>query len=352
LKKSRKKTWILLLCLAALLIVGFQILRHHFMEPERQARILLRTAIKKKFPEKVKAMYAAYGIKPADGDGFGQAEDSDKPDVILVHGLDDPGKVWMNLKPALIDAGFKVWIMTYPNDQPIVESARFFFKEMTSLKAKGRKSVCIVAHSMGGLVSREMLTCPKLAYGKGVLKEKVPRVEQLIMVGTPNKGSEMARFRFFSEFRDQLANLSSDNSILLQGILDGAGEAGLDLIPGSLFLKTLNSRPRPKGTDMLVIAGVMSTWDTKDIEKFIGRIKSRLPSSAYEAVSKISDLLGSMAHGLGDGLVSVDSARLEDVPLRIVQGTHLSIIRNISAGSDRTPPAVPIISAQLTKRKR
>jgi pimeloyl-ACP methyl ester carboxylesterase len=337
----------LLLTLATLLVVGFQIFRHHFIEEEKQARIRLRKTIQQKYPEKVKEMYAAYGIKSANRNGFNPAEDIEKSDVIFVHGLDEPGKVWMNLKPTLIADGFNVWLMTYPNDQPIVESAQFFFEEMKILKTKGRKTVSIVAHSMGGLVSREMLTSPKLAYMKSVLSEDVPRVSQLIMVGTPNGGSELARFRIFTEFRDQLANLFSDNYIWLQGIIDGAGEAGLDLIPGSPFLETLNGRPHPQHTDMLVIAGVMSTWDTEDIEKILHKIKIQLPDNTHEAVAKMGDLLNSMTRGLGDGLVSVDSARLDGVPLRIVQGTHLSIIRNISVNSRRIPPAVPIIVEYL-----
>jgi pimeloyl-ACP methyl ester carboxylesterase len=349
LKKSRVKFWMLVMALSLLVVIGFQAIRHHYIEEERQARIRLRETIKQKYPEKVNEMYAAYGIKPANGNGFNQTEDIEKPDVILVHGLDEPGKVWMNLEPILINDGFNVWIMTYPNDQPIVESAQFFLEEMIYLKATGRKTVSIVAHSMGGLVAREMLTSPSLAYSQNVLNEDVPRVAQLIMVGTPNGGSELARFRIFTEFRDQFANLLADNYSWLQGILDGAGEAGLDLIPSSPFLETLNSRPHPKNTDLLVVAGVMGKWGTEDIEKFIHTIKARLPGETHDTVAKIGGLLNSMAHGLGDGLVSVDSAKLDGAPLRIVQGSHLTIIRNISVKSQRIPPAVPIIVEYLTK---
>ncbi len=294
-------------------------------------------------------MRAVYGLKLADGKGFKGTEDTEKSDVVLVHGLDDPGKVWMNLAPALINNDFHVWIMTYPNDQPIVESARFFFEEMVSFRAKGKKTVSIVAHSMGGLVAREMLSSPELAYIQSALNENVPVVAQLIMVGTPNHGSELARFRIFAEFRDQLTNLFTGNYSWLQGILDGAGEAGIDLIPGSSFLETLNSRPYPKNVNMLVIAGVMSTWETSDIEKFIHKIKVKLPHNTHDVVAKIGGLLNSMAHGVGDGLVSIDSARLNGVSLRIVQGTHLSIIRNIRVSSRRVPPVVPIVVEYLTK---
>ena len=210
-KKGPVKFWMLLVSMSLLLVVGFQILRHHYLEEEKQARILLRETIRQKFPEEANEMFAAYGIKSADGNDFIPSKDTGKPDVILIHGLDEPGKVWMNLRPSLMNAGFNIWIMTYPNDQPIIESAQFFFEEMKTLKARGRKTVSIVAHSMGGLVSREMLTRPELAYIQRASNEDVPMVAQLIMVATPNDGSELARFRVFTEFRDQLANLFSSH---------------------------------------------------------------------------------------------------------------------------------------------
>ncbi|MBW2437513.1 MAG: hypothetical protein JRF29_09555, partial [Deltaproteobacteria bacterium] len=49
----------------------------------------------------------------------------------------------------------------------------------------------------------------------------------------------------------------------------------------------------------------------------------------------------------GDGLVTVESTRLEGVPHRTVDGTHMSMIRNMTTRSKRIPPAVPIIIDQL-----
>ena len=60
-----------------------------------------------------------------------------------------------------------------------------------------------------------------------------------------------------------------------------------------------------------------------------------------EQVNALGTYLISMTHGLGDGLVTVESTRLEGVPHVTVDGTHLSIIRNIAKNSQRVPPAVP-----------
>jgi hypothetical protein len=48
--------------------------------------------------------------------------------------------------------------------------------------------------------------------------------------------------------------------------------------------------------------------------------------------------------------VTVESTRLPGVPHRTVDGTHLSMIRNISSDSRRMPPAVPIIVEQLKRQ--
>lgn len=328
-------------------VVVIQVVRHFFREEERRIRTHIREIVKKEYPEAVNQLKATYGLKH-----FEQPKTSVKPDaqtspVILVHGLDEPGKVWMNLAPALVEKGFSVWTMTYPNDQPITESARFFFECIKSHRLVKAKHISIVAHSMGGLVAREMLTHPSLSYAEKVDKGELPAVWQLIMVGTPNHGSELARFRIFTELREQIAGLFSEKYHWLQGILDGAGEAGMDLIPGSTFLKRLNRRPHPIDVNMLVIAGTMNPWQKNEIEDFAHNLKVKLPEDTRVAVKEMENVLLLASNEVGDGLVSVRSAQLSGVPLRIVQGTHLSMIRNITAGSQRIPPAIPIIMKQL-----
>ena len=328
-------------------MVVIQVARHFFREEERRIRTYIREAVKKEFPETFNQLKTLYGLKH-----FGQSKtplkfDIQASEVILVHGLDEPGKVWMNLAPALVENGFPVWTMTYPNDQPITESARFFFECIESHRLAKTKNISIVAHSMGGLVAREMLTQPSLSYTEKVDKKELPAVWQLIMVGTPNHGSELARFRIFTEFREQIASLFSEKHHWLQGILDGAGEAGIDLTPGSSFLERLNRRPHPRNVNMLVIAGTMSPWQKNEIENFAHNLKIKLPEDSRIAVKEMENVLLLVSNEIGDGLVSVRSAQLSDVPLRIVQGTHLSMIRNITADSQRIPPAIPIIIEQL-----
>jgi hypothetical protein len=201
---------------------------------------------------------------------------------------------------------------------------------------------------MGGLVSREMLTSPEFAYARSIEEKMVPEVASLIMVGTPNHGSQMARFRWFSEVRDHLARLSKGNTSWQGAIFDGAGEAKIDLLPESRFITELNSRPNPD-IDMLIIAGISSPWQEDDINDMIVDVRKEVPEDQQELVDDIGEYMIEMTHGLGDGLVTVESARLEGIPHRTVEGTHLSMIRNITTSSKRIPPAVPIIVEYLNK---
>ncbi|MHC4718838.1 MAG: esterase/lipase family protein, partial [Planctomycetota bacterium] len=217
--------------------------------------------MKERFPEETAAFSRSFGLVRFESDGAvcdGGA--SGRGSVVLVHGLDDPGKVWRSLAPELCDQAFDVWLMQYPNDQPIEESADWFFEELKGLRERDVDRISIVAHSMGGLVSRDLLTRPEIEYAEAVRCEVVPEVTALIMVGTPNHGSPMARIRVLAEVRDQLARLTKGEGSWLGGILDGAGEAKIDLLPGSRFLTELDRRPHPEGLSMLIIAGVTSPW--------------------------------------------------------------------------------------------
>jgi pimeloyl-ACP methyl ester carboxylesterase len=241
--------------------------------------------------------------------------------------------------------------MHYPNDQPVVESARLFFEELQSLKQQGIDRISIVAHSMGGLVSREMLTRPEIEYNASAKSRQVPSVAVLIMVGTPNHGSQLARLRVFTEMRDQLARMTKGEINWLGSIIDGAGEAKIDLLPGSRFLTELNARPHPQGTDMLIIAGVTSPWNESDIKRWVRDLSQKVSADRQKWVDELGKNMIALTHGLGDGLVTVESTRLEGVPHRTVDGTHLSMIRNIASDSRRIPPAVPIIIDYLKRQE-
>jgi pimeloyl-ACP methyl ester carboxylesterase len=349
-KLSKRRRWLWIVCLAIVLVGLWQLFTNIYREEEKELRRQLRETVKEKFPEQAAELSKTFGLFFFEGDREAPLRvNIERKSIVLVHGLDDPGAVWQSLAPALVKEDFNVWLMQYPNDQPIVESARLFFMALEGLKQHGIDRISIVAHSMGGLVSREMLTRPELEYSASVKDRRLPEVLSLIMVGTPNHGSQLARLRVFTEIRDQLARLTKGQANWLGGILDGAGEAKIDLLPGSRFLTELNARPHPEGLDMLVIAGITSPWSESDINGWTDNLRQKVQDDKQKWVDEFGKNMISMTHGLGDGLVTVESTRLAGVPHRTVEGTHLSMIRNITSGSRRIPPAVPIIIEHLKR---
>lgn len=342
----KKHKSLLFLMIGFALFYGTEAVRSYFVEEEREIRTQIREKALEAYPKVAQDIMANYGIEPY-GHKTALAENQNGKHVILIHGIDDPKKAWMNLAPALEKAGYSVGIMTYPNDQPIRNSAQFFIDQLLELKAK---NISIIAHSMGGLVSREMLTAPDMAYADKVQKGLVPKVDHLIMVGTPNHGSELARFRIITELREQFIHMTKSNYHWMQFFVDGAGEAGLDLIPDSPFLAKLNARPHPDGVDMMVIAGLMSPKDKVNLDAFVKRFGVELPKGIQTITHKVEEKLDTVTGAIGDGAVTAQSARLGSVPYKTVSGTHLSIIRNMFPGSTRVPPAVPLILDKLSQK--
>lgn len=329
-----------------ILLAGlYQIVTHFYQDEEKVVRSNIRSAVKEALPDQDKKFSETIGLfhYGADRGGVSGEDDRSGASVVLIHGLDDPGKVWQDLNPALVAEGYDVWQFEYPNDQPLAESADLFFQELPELRSAGIDEITIVAHSMGGLISRDLLTRSAFEYYGAVAAQRVPKVKNLIMVGTPNHGSAMVKLRFFAEVRDYFARLIKGQTNLLNLIFDGAGEAKIDLLPGSQFLQELNSRPYPEDVEQLIIAGITSPWELEELTEISEQFSDKIPGISEQALNTINAALAAMTDGLGDGLVSVESTRLPGIPHLTVRGTHLTMIRNMAPNSDRVPPAVPII---------
>jgi|GEM_PF-316886 len=274
--------------------------------------------------------------------------------VILVHGLDEPGQIWNATIPALQQEGYTVCELTYPNDQGIDESAVFLYDQLKTLHTLGVRNVDLVAHSMGGLVSRELLTHPKMyagdGAGPGTGAQGLPAIDRLIMIGTPNHGSEIARIRVASEWREQISRMLSGDGLLFGGVFDGAGEAGIDLLPESDFLVALNSRPLPTNVHISIVAGIASPVSDERLDSLSETLTNLVGEEQSQTVQDIRDLLTTVSDGIGDGCVSLKSASLEGVDdFTVVNDNHITMLGNLINGSQRIPPAVPIILDRLGK---
>jgi pimeloyl-ACP methyl ester carboxylesterase len=152
---------------------------------------------------------------------------AESPPVLLIHGyLATRGSVHL-LERRLTEKNHVV--MTYPLGSlhlgDIRESSAFIAGKVESLLAQtGVAQVDIVAHSMGGLVALDYLK-----RGGGA-----PYVRRLVLMGTPARGTWSA---------------------LLGIVTAPLGKGGRQLLPGSDFLRDLDSTPLPPGPEVITLSG-------------------------------------------------------------------------------------------------
>lgn len=66
---------------------------------------------------------------------------------------------------------------------------------------------------------------------------------------------------------------------------------------------------------MLSIAGNVSPWNKRDIDRFLDPARETAPVAVQKMLTDLETLLKSMSDGLGDRLVTVESTRLDGVEI-------------------------------------
>jgi pimeloyl-ACP methyl ester carboxylesterase len=303
---------------------------------ERRLRVLVHDQLDQWFPEEMAPDDGWHGLhlrQAAQGTGS-----PGLPRVVLLHGLDEPGTIWDDLAPALGAAGYEVWELRYPNDQGIDRSAAFLADRWQGLPAD--RPTVLIGHSMGGLLAREFVSRWRHPVGQAARVDWAP-VSGVILAGTPNHGSEWARLRVWLELRDQFPNATGRRFSLFAALRDGTGEAKVDLRPGSDFLQGLNARPWPDSVPVLTIAGQLVDQPAS--------LTAGLEAASVECKSSaLRDRLAAwwsgIGAGLGDGVVTLDSARLsEGPPPLVVDASHRGMLVRLLPGDPEPPAIAPIV---------
>ncbi len=317
----------------AILLLGWTWWSEESPETDRHLRGLISQQLHSWFPTAMAPDDDWYGIFLRDPIRAAKA-----PGVLLIHGLDEPGDIWDDLAPVLSQAGFTVWEFRYPNDQGIATSTALLAQHWLELPAD--QPLVLIGHSMGGLVAREFVSRWRHPVASLPRVDGAP-VRGVILVGTPNQGSEWARLRIWLELRDHLANKRPGPFDPLAGLKDGLGEAKVDLRPGSDFLKVLNARPWPTQISLFIIAGRLIGPPGERLAELKAAAMAAGVGELAEELEGLDDRLG---EGLGDGLVSLESARLPGVTALVVNASHRGMIRKLLASNPEPPAIAPILS--------
>lgn len=259
--------------------------------------------------------------------------------VLCVHGVESKPSVFGDFRAFVGRQSDPIKIATfgYANDEAIDRISKELAVRLRIQKRDfPDRRILIVAHSMGGLVARHMLENRQLD----------PRnVTILIMLGTPNHGSRLSRLRSGLDILNCF-ELHGGNAKILTPMLDGLGEAGHDLSPGSPFLIDLNNRPRNPairyhlilGNRGLVSEDQLSAIRTRALQQ-ITRFRNH---EIYE--QKAANWLGDLdevVRGKGDGAVSIERGRLSGVRHIVVPLSHMGLVRRSKTDSEQ-PAFAPV----------
>lgn len=295
---------------------------------ERDLRVTAQAQLEAWLPEVVSPEPGRIGFTPASGE---QADGAAQ--VILIHGLDEPGGIWDEMALALAEAGLVAWEFRYPNDQAIAQSADLLAAHWSRLTSE---AIYLVGHSMGGLVIRDFVSRHRHPVSQSPAVGG-PVVGGVVMIGTPNQGSEWARLRAWLEIREWLADLPEGRASLFSGLRDGTGAAKLDLRPDSRFLSDLNRRSWPDEVPVLILGGLL-TEPTEDMMDGLERIADDL--GLDDAQPLVEKWWRDAGQGIGDGAVPVESLAFEGAPGPVLlPASHRGLVLTLP-WSDQVPPAI------------
>ncbi len=150
-----------------------------------------------------------------------QPYDPNRTPVIFVHGLQDTPASWAPLINTLradpeIRRRYQFWVYSYPSGYPYFYSAALFRQELDGITRAfpHHKRIVLIGHSMGGMVSRLMITdagdkiwidffgktpaqTPVHGRERQILEESLifehrTDVQRVIFMSTPHRGSDLA----------------------------------------------------------------------------------------------------------------------------------------------------------------
>jgi pimeloyl-ACP methyl ester carboxylesterase len=225
--------------------------------------------------------------------------------VIMVHGLMSSPQTWMEMFNDLrgnpeIRSKYQFWFFQYPTGYPINYSASILRKQLLDIWQKtdpdGQNpyfnEAVLIGHSMGGMLSHEMMQDSQDVYWDSVFAEPIesiqldeddkaflkdifyfehlPFVKRVVFIATPHRGSSLAD-KWFTKIGSSMVNLpgtvSSVSSDLFQLSQDQLAvdlkevskrtPNSLDhLSPSSNFVVTMNKVPMQADIPYHSIIGV------------------------------------------------------------------------------------------------
>lgn len=254
--------------------------------------------------------------------------DPNRPTICLVHGINSSSEGFVHMIPWLEEAGYGIVVFDYPYNQKLDQSCEEFRADWTAFRAKvgERRPWTVLTHSMGALLARSYIEGPGRRAGD---------VDSLIMIAPVNQGANVARVQPLWRMISGMKAIGENRvSRAMAELAEGDGQSAQDMLPGSPFLKRLNSNPPNEAVAYHIIAGdsgVLTAEDRRQIEarlEDVARGSGFLAPLTRLATGEVAPLLDELTDGTGDGCVTVARTRISGGPDPVIlHANHAELIR-------------------------
>jgi Alpha/beta hydrolase family len=233
-----------------------------------------------------------------------QPYDPNKIPIICVHGLMDSQATWVPMINTLrsdpdIRRNYQIWFYSYPSGYPYPYSAAIMREQLDAINARypGHKKVVLIGHSMGGLISRTMLTDSGMTLWHAAFKASPDQLQvsersrklltqslifkhrdevgRVIFISAPHRGSELATnwagrigsslvkapFTLLGVANEARGLITRDASALQLRRIPNSIDT---LAPNNRFVKAINTIPLTPGIPYNSIMGDRGKGGNKD----------------------------------------------------------------------------------------
>ncbi|MGI9239757.1 MAG: esterase/lipase family protein [Verrucomicrobiales bacterium] len=226
-----------------------------------------------------------------------QAYDPNKIPVLLIHGLGDSRATWMPMVDTLrndevIRQSYQFWCFSYPTGLPYPLSASILrnYLDQFSERYQGHKDIVVIGHSMGGMISRLLITDSGMTLWNGsydkppeaipfseetrrvvtdaLIFKARPKIGRVIYASASHRGSDTAT-NFFGRLGSKMIGAPISETVIDQEAMQFArrdtepGRRQLEHLPNSIdildpenrFLKLVDTLPPKPGIPYHSIIG-------------------------------------------------------------------------------------------------
>ena len=279
-----------------------------------------------------------------------QPYDPKRIPVLMIHGLQSSPVIWRNLIAELeadpeLSAKYQFWVFYYPSGVAIPKSRYMITQKMKEVSQhfdpKGRdlasRNVVIIGHSMGGVLSRSLITDVGDRFWKQfatkdfselkvpedrrqevrdtVFFKPVPQVKRAIFIAAPHRGAEMAQ-SWLGSIGSALVRLPGDllkfNMMLFKENVSllspdyqrfRMSNSINSLRPDAPIYSALSSSPFAKGVPYHTIVGDRGRGDTPNSSDGF------VPYSSSHLDGAESELIVPTGHGAYESPLAIDEVK-------------------------------------------